>query len=461
MNWFYDLGLLGGPLPIAISLLGAAALIFLLARRSGRWWLFSAASAAAAFLLSLLACWAAIHVFYFWPEELPSRVVAVVALALWGLALGSATALAGVRRRGTRRMASHKVAEASEAPWPAPSPSPSRRRRLLAVASTFMVLLTAGTALNIMYGDSPTVGALLGQHPEATVAPPPSQQHAGLPTFMATAVATRWQVPPGLPAKGSVLSVPIPGTVSGLQARNAVVYLPPAYAAAQRPVLPVLVLVSGQPGSPESWLRSTDLIHQLDSFAAAHQGLAPLVVIPDPNGSDNANTMCMDSALGRADTYMAVDVPAWIKGNLDADSNPAHWAVGGFSYGGTCSLQLATRHRELFPTFMAISPEREPAVAVQRSVTVDRAFHGDTAAFDAQVPLTLLKEHRFPQSHGWFAAGAADATYSANVKILRAAADAAGMTTAGASFPGGHSWAVASEALPQGFRFVFPRLGLQ
>lgn len=453
MNGFYDLDLISGPLPVAVSLLGAAALGFLLARRSGRWLLFVAATAVASFLLALLACWAAIHVLFWWPEDLPLRVVAVVAMVLWAVALGGTTALAGVRRRGTGRRGG---ATASAAPWPAPT----LRRRLLAVVSTAVMLLTAATALNVMYGDTPTVGALLGRHPQAVEAHPPAPQYAGELTFMGTAVSTRWQAPPGLPAKGQVLSVPIPGTASGLAARNAVVYLPPAYAAAERPILPVLVLVAGQPGAPDSWLRSTDLIHQLDSFAAAHQGLAPLVVIPDPNGSDNANTMCMDSALGLADTYMAVDVPAWITTHLDADSNPAHWAVGGFSFGGTCSLQMATRHPDLFHTFMAISPEREPALAVQRSVTVDRAFHGDTAAFDAQLPLTLLAENKFPQTHGWFAAGAQDAQYSANVKALRAAADAAGMTTAAGSFPGGHSWAVASEALPQGFRFVFPRLGL-
>lgn len=457
MNWILELDLLSGPLPVAISLLGAAALGFLLARKSGRWLLFAAASAAAAFLLAWIACWAAIHVFFFWSEDLPLRVVAVVALVLWAVALGGTTALAGVRRRGTRRRA---AATAPAAPWPSPSPAPTLRRRILALLSTAVIFLTAATALNVMYGDTPTVGALLGRHPQAIEEPPPALQHAGAPMFMGTAVAARWQAPPGLPAEGRVLSVPIPGTESGLAARNAVVYLPPAYAAARRPILPVLVLVAGQPGSPESWLRSTSLVHQLDAFAAAHGGLAPLVVIPDPNGSDNANTMCMDSALGLADTYMAVDVPAWIKSHLDADSNPAHWAVGGFSYGGTCSLQMATRHPELFHTFMAMSPEREPALAVQRSVTVDRAFQGDAAAFDAQLPLTWLAEHKYPQTHGWFAAGAQDATYSANVKTLRAAADAAGMTTAGASFPGGHTWAVASEALPQGFRFVFPRLGL-
>ena len=133
---------------------------------------------------------------------------------------------------------------------------------------------------------------------------------------------------------------------------------------------------------------------------------------------------------------MAVDVPAWIKAHLDADTNPAHWAVGGFSYGGTCALQMATRHPELFHSFMAISPEREPALTVHRSVTVERAFHGDTAAFDAQLPLTLVAKNKYPQIPRLVCRGSADAAYSANVKNLLPLPEAAGMTHCRRLVPG-------------------------
>ncbi|WP_207344116.1 alpha/beta hydrolase-fold protein [Arthrobacter sp. E3] len=454
MNWIHDLNLLNGPLPITFGLLGAVSLAYLLVRRSRRWWLFAAVSAVASLLISYAASWAVIHVLFWWPEDLPSAVFLNVALILWALSLGGTTALAGLRHRGGPASGSRAETGRSN------RSRTSRRRRLLAVPTAAAILAVAGLQVNAAFGEFPTVGSLLAPPSAVSTAPPPVEQLAAAERFMITPVSQRWHARAGQPEKGTVLSVPIPGKKSGFKARDAIVYLPPAYHSAARPVLPVLVLVSGQPGSPESWLRSTALVADLNAYAAAHQGLAPLVVIPDPNGSEQGNTMCMDTSLGRADTYMATDVPAWIKTNLDADTNPAHWAVGGFSFGGTCSLQMVTRHPDTFETFMAISPEREPALASKRSVTVERAFHGDAAAFDALVPLTLLAQKSYPHIHGWFASGSGDATYSANVKVLQQAARKAGMTTQSVEFPGGHSWSVASAAMPRGFNFMFPRLGL-
>ena len=472
-----NLSLIDGPLPLMVLCLGVASLLFLLFRRSLRWWIFVIVSALLAFAVSSAACWAVIHVLYVWPEDLPTPVVISVALVLWLLTLGSTTALAGLRRQRRGVVAGVSdvevrdaevcdAARTSQPSSPHPNTRPRRRtsplRPTVTVLATLVALTSVGLSLNSDFGEFPTVGSLFSSPTtNLSTAAVPVVTHQLGSRFMTAGVSAGWKAPAGLPATGTVRSVDIAGTVSGFKARNAVVYLPPAYSAANRPVLPVLLLVSGQPGSPESWLRSTSLVTQLDSFAAAHGGLAPVVVMPDPNGSDQANTMCMDSALAPADTYMSVDVPHWIKTHLEADTNPAHWAVGGFSYGGTCALQMVTRHPEIYKTFMAISPEREPAVAVNRSVTVHRAFHGDTAAFNAQLPLTLLAKNKYPETSGWFAVGSQDAAYSANVRVLQEAVDKAGMSTERAAFPGGHSWAVANAALPQGLTFVFARLGLR
>lgn len=442
MNSIQNLSLINGPLPIVLYVLGVAGLLFLLFRRSLRWWLFALVAAVAALLVGFGGAWLVVHVLFWWPEELPAVVAWLVSVAVWGFLLGGTTAFAGFRRARTSR---RKV-------------SPARGG--LAVLATILVFVMAGLGMNAAFGQYPSVGSLFTTGTVVTQGEVPVLRADQESRFMASAVSTRWTPPAGLPTTGAVHLETIPGTASGFHGRKAVVYLPPAYAAAQRPVLPVLVMVSGQPGSPQSWLRATSLISQLDTYAQAHGGLAPIVVIPDPNGADSANTMCMNSKLGQADTYMAQDVPAWIKSHLEVDSNPAHWAVGGFSYGATCSLQMVTRHPDTYQTFLAISPEREPALAVDRAVTVQRAFDRDTAAFDAVLPLTLMAKNMYPQIHGWFAVGSGDTTYSANVKILEAAARKSGMSVAGAEYPGGHSWTVADAALPQGLGFVFTRLGL-
>ncbi|WP_425862390.1 alpha/beta hydrolase-fold protein [Arthrobacter sp. TWP1-1] len=439
-----ELSLIDGPVPIISALMAGVAILFLLLRRSGTWWVFVLISAAGSTLLSIVACWAVIHVFYWWAEDLPATVVFYVALLVWAITLGSTTALAGLRR--------HQ-------PNPALGQA-SRLRRSCGAVATLLVMVFVGVQVNASFGQYPTVGTLFVPPLQIAEAAPPRMQFAPGSQFMNTTLSARWTGGVELPNEGSVISVKIPGTDSGFHARNAIVYLPPAYSAPNRPVLPVLVLVSGQPGAPDSWLRSSDLVNTLNSYADVHGGVAPIVVIPDPNGSDAANTMCLNSSLGEVDTYMAKDVPAWIKGNLDVDANPAHWAVGGFSYGGTCAVQMVTRHPDVFTSFMAVSPEREPALAVDRSITIQRAFHGNAAAFDAQVPLTLLEEKKYPQVRGFFAAGAQDAQYSANVKILQTASRQAGMTIEAASYPGGHSWTVVNAALPHGLAFIFSGLGL-
>ena len=68
--------------------------------------------------------------------------------------------------------------------------------------------------------------------------------------------------------------------------------------------------------------------------------MAPVTVVVDPNGSASGNTLCMDSRIARADTFLARDVPDWIKRTLDVDPDPRQWAAGGFSFGGTCAMQM-------------------------------------------------------------------------------------------------------------------------
>jgi len=53
-----------------------------------------------------------------------------------------------------------------------------------------------------------------------------------------------------------------------------------------------------------------------------------------------ANSLCLDSRLGRSATYLTSDVPQWIRATLQVDGDPRAWVVGGFSHGGTCALQM-------------------------------------------------------------------------------------------------------------------------
>jgi S-formylglutathione hydrolase FrmB len=314
--------------------------------------------------------------------------------------------------------------------------------------------------MNVVYREYPTLRTALGL-PAVDEIPftqvPLREQviaaRSGLP------LSAIWRPPAGMPAAGVVAEVTIPATVSGFAARPAWLYLPPSYLARPRAQLPVLVLLSGQPGSPDDWLNGGRLAERMDAFAAAHDGLAPVVVMPDHLGDPLNNPLCMDSRLGNVATYLSVDVPAWIRGTLQVDPDPSGWAIGGFSNGGTCSLQMAVNAPQVYPTFVDISGEAEPTLG-DHAATVRAAFGGDEAAFAAVNPLDVLARATFPGTAGFLVAGEQDTEYGPQAQRVFAACKAAGMDVRLDVKPGGHTFEVWGPGLEDALPWLATRLGM-
>ena len=425
-----DVSLISGPVPLVVLVLGLLALVVLLVllvrrRRVAAVTVVVALVVAGVVLVGLN--WLVTQGLQLFPETLPALVTGWIAAGTAAVVLVAGNLVRS--RTGTK---------------------------LLSLGCGLVVLLAAGSQINNYFAQYPTLGALTGSaddvSPLTGVRRQPSQP-------VASPVTSRWTGP--ATTASQVVTATIPGTASGSTAREAYVYLPPAYTGPAPPLLPVLVLVSGQPGGPQDWVTAGDLQATMDAFAAAHGGLAPVTVVVDPNGPSDTITMCMDSQIAKADTYLSRDVPAWITGELGVDANHAHWAFGGFSYGGTCAIQMATRHTDLYPSFIDISGEREPAISADRTQTIQAAFGGDTAAFDALTPLTLLAQRRYPDVWGYFAVGADDPEFFPAMQVVSAAAQKAGMTVKTQVVAGqGHSWAVPDAAMPPALDWLAPRLGL-
>lgn len=422
-----DAPLVAGVVPTTVTVLGAVAGVALLYGRTRRWWWRSVPVAAVAGAVAVGVVLLAMVVLRPFPDPLPPRVLAWVAVVVAAFVL-----------------AAHKVRRGW---W----------RAGLAVLAALLVLVTGAVKVNAVYGYRPTLSAALGlpfsdQIELADVAAAPL-----LTTAPNLPLASSWTPPEDLPRRGRISEVAIPGTVSGFAARPAWVYLPPAYLTSPRPRLPVLMLLPGQPGGPEDWLLAGRLTEVMDSFASAHQGLAPVVVVPDATGSDLANTMCLDSRLGAAETYLARDVPAWAAAALQLAPGPM--AVGGFSFGGTCALQLALRHPDAFPTFLDVSGQTGPTLG-DRPSTVEAAYGGDDHAFDQVDPLAELRSRTYPGLHGTLIVGRDDDTYRPQAEQVAAAARAAGATIALVELPAGHSWILASRALGAALPWLAGRLGV-
>jgi S-formylglutathione hydrolase FrmB len=337
----------------------------------------------------------------------------------------------------------------------------SWRVKALAVVAVLVVALAGAAQVNAYFGAYPTVRTALGL-PVADLI-----DLVQLPGRVPTTVAARpgvalslsWTAPASLPAKGVVSIVSIPGKVSRFTARRAWVYLPPAYLSTPRAQLPVLVLVAGQPGSPRDWFDGGQLASTMNAFAAAHAGLAPVVVVADPLGGELAQTVCVDSRAGNSYTYLSVDVPAWIRANLQVNSDPRGWAIGGLSFGGTCALQLAVNAPTVYPTFLDISGQDEPTLGT-RALTIAEVFGGDAAAFKRVNPLDVLRTRRFTGSAGLIVAGRDDTMYQPQARTVLAATRAAGMDVTYLELPGGHSWHVWSCGLEHGLPWIATKTGL-
>jgi S-formylglutathione hydrolase FrmB len=197
----------------------------------------------------------------------------------------------------------------------------------------------------------------------------------------------------------------------------------------------------------------------MDGFANTHHGLAPVVVMPDDLGSEFANPMCLNSRLGQVQTYLTVDVPNWITSHLQVRPPGGGWAVGGFSEGGTCAIQLATQAPRLYPVFVDISGQLEPTLG-SRQRTISRAFGGDAAAFARVDPVVVLAHTRFPDSAGVFVAGTGDRVYTPQQRIMYLAARRAGMHVTLMYLPGRHDWRVWGSGLERNLSWLATQLSI-
>ncbi|HEY8319777.1 MAG TPA: alpha/beta hydrolase-fold protein [Amnibacterium sp.] len=320
-------------------------------------------------------------------------------------------------------------------------------RKVVAVIAIPAVLAAGGLMINRDVAYFPKLGDALGVTGASTL----SLHHS----TVATVDLHQWQPPTSMPAEGTVGTADIPGLVSHWNGRPAWVYEPPAARTADPPKLPVVIAFSGEPGGPSDLFIAGGLQAKLDAIARAHQGVAPIVVVPDQLGSFRNNPMCLDSPMGHVATYVTTDVRTWVLGHLPVSTSRKDWSVAGFSEGATCAVQFAAADPQIFGSFLAISPELAP---VDHSVarTVREAFHGSKAAYEAAQPIAVMRRTgTYHDTTGLYCVGARDARYGRMLPPLLAASKQAGMTVQSTKLPGvAHNWNTGAA----GFAWGLPKL---
>ena len=321
-------------------------------------------------------------------------------------------------------------------------------RRVGALLAAGLFVLTAALGINAAYGMNATVAEFLNisvSHPLAIPRPTATPIVPRLPLYES------WKAPAGMPAGGSFGTVTIPATKSGFVARPAWLYLPPAALVTQHPALPVLIMMMGQPGGPES---SALFVPFLNSFAAAHHGLAPIVLTVDQIGNPYKNPLCIDSPAGHVYTYLMRDVVSYVSANLPVAAGPHNWAIGGYSNGGECALAMGSLNPDVFGSIADISGELRPSLG-SPAATIQKGFQGSVAAYTAALPVTILAAHHYADTTAVFTWGGSDPVYGPEGAKAVAAARAAGMSVTQSVGPGvGHR----ADAVTFGFPKVLAGL---
>jgi enterochelin esterase-like enzyme len=423
-----------GPFLWGTYALAIVVFAYLLLRTPSRRWLVTAASAlvagSIAALLVTFVVQDALNLF-----NSPMTTTA----RLWIVLAGASVALALVNLRRSRW-------------W----------RKVVAVWAVGLFAWTATLGISADFGILKNVGDLLDisiERPLDLAQLAPHSQNPPGP------LADSWVAPAAMPGTSAHGSVSIPASDPSFRPRDAVVYLPPAARLPDAPALPVVVFLSGQPGAPDV----ADIGTVLDEFAAAHEGLAPIVVSIDQlGGSSGNNPLCVDGYQGDALTYVNVDAPAFIASTFNVLTAREAWTIAGFSNGGECAMASGAAFPEVWGNIIDIAGELEPDLG-GRAKTLSVGFGGDQAAYDAAKPLNILAAGAadpvsaalYADTVAVFADGSDDEPYLTATRTLAAAARAAGMQSHLAISPGtGHESATIEYGFRHAFELLYPRWGL-
>lgn len=437
-----NIALIGGWLPILVEVIAAVILVAAIGWRSRRWrrlWVPVAALAG----MGLAGA-----VYWFVDYEALAEGSAPVVLWLWIALTGAAVvvAIAGWRR----------------ARW---------WRRSASLAAVPLCVLCAGLAVDAWTGYLPTVGSVWNR---AT--------GASLPTQTDEATAKDMQRRHDIPKRGVMVSVTITDDASGFRHRDELVYLPPAWFAADPPPpLPAVVMVGGEFGHPTDWPTSGEAQRTADDFAAAHDGNAPVLVFADTSGAFNNDTECVNGIRGNAADHLTKDIVPYVISHFGVSPDPAHWGMVGWSSGGTCALMTTVMHPDLIQTVVDIDGLLGPN-AGSREQTVARLFGGDAAAFAAFDPATVMTAHGpYTGVAAWFAvAGSGPPVYhaagsttppdqspddldpadiAAGANYLCSLASSTGIECAVAPRDGGHDFGSAAKVFSAALPWLASRLG--
>jgi S-formylglutathione hydrolase FrmB len=420
---FARLSVIDGWLPVAVQAVAATALLLVLLRPSRRWWqivvpitvLIAGTVVAVAKWLTRSRGWA----------DEPGPVVVWAWIGLTAVAL--ALAVLGWK---------------SAAWW----------RRAVSLLAVPLTALCTVLSLNIWFGYVRTVDTAWHF---VTRGPLPDQT-----TGDSVAAAAAEQK---VPAHGAVLKVDTGRLGSHFHHRGEIVYLPPIwFSTSPPPRMPVVMMIGGEFGSSADWILAGDAVRTIDQFAADHNGSAPVFVFVDKGGVINRDTECVNGPRGNAADHLTNDVVPFTVDTFGVSSNPDNWGIVGWSAGGTCALDLAVTHPELFSVFVDIAGDAGPNAGT-KDETIDRLYGGDESAWAEFDPATAITRHGpYLKTSGLFAvsSGSPPDSHAVAADKLCRLGEANGIECSIVAQGGKHDWEFATAVFKSTLPWLAGRLGV-
>jgi enterochelin esterase-like enzyme len=189
---------------------------------------------------------------------------------------------------------------------------------------------------------------------------------------------------------GTLLTVSVSGRESGVPAHPALVYLPPQYADERyrHRMFPVVEMLAGAGGGPNTWQSELDVAKTLDDGLARGTTIPIIAVMPTVTVDPPRDTECVDVSDGPSvETYLVRDVRATILHDFRADRTAAGWALLGYSTGGYCATNLTLRNPDWFAAGVSMSGYAKPYL----DATTGQLFGRRSDLRDQNTPLWRLQ----------------------------------------------------------------------
>jgi enterochelin esterase-like enzyme len=163
---------------------------------------------------------------------------------------------------------------------------------------------------------------------------------------------------------GQIVKFPVAGRTSGITVPMWA-YLPPGYGGSPATRYPVIEALHGYPSSPVQWLKGFGVAAVLDREIDSGRMAPTVVLFPYQTPQPMIDTECANLLDGpQAETFLTVDVPAFVRTHLSVRTDAAGWGLIGYSAGGYCATDLALRHPGEYAAGASLSGYATPGIVI-------------------------------------------------------------------------------------------------